>query len=134
MSDETGRRQFVKTLTVAGAAAVAGGVVGYVVGKGGPKAEPAPEPAPEPKSASAAVSIDKDGFVVIENPDIAAIMSKVYQAQEEAVRLGNARQRGLRLRIRQIAKTPPINVLCEPRNECGPMTPLPCYPDSTRTR
>jgi hypothetical protein len=116
MPDKPSRREFVKTISIAGAAAVAGGVVGYAAGNGIPGSTP-----------KALARIDKDGFLIIEDPELIVLVDSVYQNQLQAVADGRATEPGLRAKY--IASGLPVNILCRPN--CDPKVSPVIRPDST---
>lgn len=127
MDEPSSRRDFVKTLSTLGVAAVAGGVVGYAVK--GTKSE-APSPA-----RGLGVRVDESGFIVVEDPELIAVIDSVFQDQEKAVREGRATERGLRLKYvvnSQMGKVVPINLLCVPG--CYDVAPKPPVDSTAVTR
>ena len=92
MTDKSSRREFLRTVTLAGAAAAAGGV---------------------PGCAAVKVAIKENGVIVIKDPELIRMFHDAYNDQVAAIKRGESNRTGIRFRV------PPVP---QPANQANALT------------
>jgi hypothetical protein len=85
MTDKSSRREFLRTVTLAGAAAAAGGVAGC---------------------AAVKVAIRENGVIVIKDPELIRLFHDAYIEQAGRVRAGTSNRKGIPFRVPGMPQAP----------------------------